>query len=114
MVLDAIGFDTIIQGADLVITGEGKIDSQTAKGKTAAGVLARAKAQDIPVVAIAGRVEMCDSVAQMGFAGIYPILEEKVPLEMAMQADFAAANVEKTVKNLHISQIFRTFAGSNK
>lgn len=114
MVLDAIDFETIIQGADLVITGEGKIDSQTAKGKTAAGVLARAKAQDIPVVAIAGRVEMCDSVAQMGFAGIYPILEEKVPLEVAMQADFAAANVEKTVKNLHISQIFRTFAGSNK
>ena len=114
MVLDAIDFDSIIRGADLVITGEGKIDYQTVKGKTAAGVLARAKAQDIPVVAIAGRVEMCDSVAQMGFAGIYSILEEKVPLEVAMQADFAAANVEKTVKNLHISQIFRTFAGSNK
>ena len=48
------------------------------------------------------------------FAGIYPILDDKVPLEVAMQADFAAANVEKTVKNLHISQIFRTFAGSNK
>ena len=107
MVLDAIDFDSIIRGADLVITGEGKIDYQTVKGKTAAGVLARAKAQDIPVVAIAGRVEMCDSVAQMGFAGVYPIMENEMPLAVAMQPDFAAANVEKTVKkivtNLHIS-----------
>lgn len=107
MVLDAIDFDSIIRGADLVITGEGKIDYQTVKGKTAAGVLARAKAQDIPVVAIAGRVEMCDSVAQMGFAGVYAIWEEEMPLEVAMQSNTAAANVEQTVKkivtNLHIS-----------
>lgn len=107
MVLDAIDFDSIIRGADLVITGEGKIDYQTVKGKTAAGVLARAKAQDIPVVAIAGRVEMCDSVAQMGFAGVYAIWEEEMPLEVAMQSNTAAANVEKTVKkivtNLHMS-----------
>lgn len=107
MVLDAIDFDSIIRGADLVITGEGKIDYQTVKGKTAAGVLARAKAQDIPVMAIAGRVEMCDSVAQMGFAGVYPIMENEMPLAVAMQPDFAAANVEKTVKkivtNLHMS-----------
>ena len=107
MVLDAIDFDSIIRGADLVITGEGTIDYQTVKGKTAAGVLARAKAQDILVVAIAGRVEMCDSVAQMGFAGVYPIMENEMPLAVAMQPDCAAANVEKTVKkivtNLHIS-----------
>ena len=36
----------------------------------------------------------------MGFAGIYPILEEKVPLEIAMRPDFAAANVEKTVASI--------------
>lgn len=97
MVLDAIGFDCIISGADLVVTGEGKVDFQTAKGKTAAGVLARAKAQGIPVVAIGGCVEMCDSLREMGFAGIYPILEEKVPLELAMQRDFASQNVTNTL-----------------
>lgn len=97
MVLDAIGFDFIISGADLVVTGEGKVDFQTAKGKTAAGVLARAKAQGIPVVAIGGCVEMCDSLREMGFAGIYPILEEKVPLELAMQRDFASQNVTNTL-----------------
>ena len=103
MVLDAIRFDQSIEGADLIITGEGKIDFQTAKGKTAAGVLSRAKRQGIPVVAIGGCVEMCESVEQMGFAGIYPILEEKVPLEIAMRPDIAAANVEKTVARI-ISQ----------
>ena len=97
MVLDAIGFDEIIAGADLVITGEGKVDFQTAKGKTAAGVLARGKRLGILVIAIGGCVEMCDSLEQMGFAGIYPILEEKVPLEVAMQRDFASANVTRTV-----------------
>ena len=100
MVLDSIDFNAIIQDADLIITGEGKIDFQTAKGKTAAGVLARAKQQGIPVVAIGGCVEMCESVEQMGFAGIYPILEEKVPLEIAMRPDFAAKNVEKTITKL--------------
>ena len=100
MVLDAIDFDTTIQGANLVITGEGKVDFQTAKGKTAAGVLNRAKQQHIPVVAIGGCVEMCDSLVQMGFAGIYPILEEKVSLEIAMQRDFAMNNVRKTVARI--------------
>ena len=100
MVLDAIDFDTTIQGANLIITGEGKVDFQTAKGKTAAGVLNRAKKQHIPVVAIGGCVEMCDSLVQMGFAGIYPILEEKVPLEIAMQRDFAMNNVRKTVARI--------------
>lgn len=100
MVLDAINFDSIIQGADLVITGEGKVDFQTTKGKTAAGVLARAKKQHIPVIAIGGCVEMCDSVMQMGFAGIYPILEEQLPLEVAMQRDFAMSNVTKTIAHV--------------
>lgn len=97
MVLDAIDFDRIIQGADLVITGEGKIDYQTAKGKTAAGVLRRAKQQHIPVIAIGGCVEICDSLQQMGFAGIYSVVEENVPLDVAMQRDFAMSNVTKTV-----------------
>jgi glycerate kinase len=106
MVLDAIDFNATIAGADLVITGEGKVDFQTAKGKTAAGVLQRAKKQHIPVIAIGGCVEICDSLLQMGFAGIYPILEEKVPLEVAMQRDFAMSNVTKTV-----GKIIKEFKG---
>lgn len=106
MVLDAIDFDTIIQGADLIITGEGKIDHQTAKGKTAKGILARAKVQDIPVIAIGGSVERCESVEQMGSAGIYPISEENIPLEIAMQPTIAAANIEKTIKKICVCHKF--------
>ena len=106
MVLDTIDFDTIIQGADLIITGEGKIDHQTAKGKTAKGILARAQQQNIPVVAIGGSVERCESVEQMGFAGIYPISEENIPLEMAMQPTIAAANIEKTIKKICVCHKF--------
>lgn len=106
MVLDTIDFDTIIQGADLIITGEGKIDHQTAKGKTAKGILARAKVQDIPVIAIGGSVERCESVEQMGFAGIYPISEENIPLEIAMQPTIAAANIEKTIKKICVCHKF--------
>ena len=97
MVLDAIDFDQLIKGADLIITGEGKIDIQTTKGKTVAGVMARGQQQNIPVVAICGSVEECDSLEKMGLAGIYPILEKEVPLEVSMRPDLAAANIEKTI-----------------
>jgi glycerate kinase len=105
MVLDAIHFDQIIQGADLIITGEGKIDFQTAKGKTAAGVLRRAQQQHIPVLAIGGCVEPCESVQQMGFAAIYPISQVPLPLEIAMRPDVAASNVENTIKRIIPSHI---------
>ena len=97
MVLDVIGFNQKINGADLIITGEGKIDIQTTKGKTVAGVMARGQQQNIPVVAICGSVEECDSLEKMGLAGIYPILEKEVPLEVSMRPDLAAANIEKTI-----------------
>ena len=62
MVLDAVGFDSIIEGADLVITGEGRIDSQTFTGKTPYGVLQRASRQSIPVMALAGTVDLDESL----------------------------------------------------
>jgi hypothetical protein len=40
---------------------------------------------------------MCDTLAEMGFAGIYPISEEDMPLEVAMQRDVAMSNIEKTM-----------------
>ena len=98
MVLDAIGFDGLIANADLVITGEGKIDYQTAKGKTAAGVLACAKRQNIPVVAIGGGVEWCEALGEMGFSAIYQTSEANVPLEQAMQHEYASARVKEVAK----------------
>lgn len=57
LVAEALGMESRIAAADLVITGEGSLDSQTLGGKGPAGVAAMAKAAGIPVVAVAGRVE---------------------------------------------------------
>lgn len=92
MVLDAIAFDRLIAGSDLVITGEGKIDFQTVRGKTAYGVLRRAQRQGIPVAAICGRIEQCPEVENMGFACVDAV-SGNLPLETAMRPEVAAANV---------------------
>lgn len=53
-VLDQIGFEQLIQDANAVITGEGKVDHQTLNGKVVYGVLQRCKAQNVPVLVLAG------------------------------------------------------------
>ena len=60
LLLDAIGFDRLLDGVDLVVTGEGKLDAQTGSGKAVAAVARRAAAAGVPVVALAGRVEVDD------------------------------------------------------
>jgi glycerate kinase len=56
LICDSIGFDKYLAGADLVLTGEGRIDYQTAFGKTAVGIARRAKAAGKPVMAICGEL----------------------------------------------------------
>jgi glycerate kinase len=56
LVLEATRFDQALEGTDLVLTGEGRIDGQTARGKVISGVLGRASRQGVPVVALAGSV----------------------------------------------------------
>lgn len=105
MVLDAIGFDRTLQGADLVITGEGRIDSQTAMGKTPYGVLLRARSQGIPVIAIGGSVAETDALIKAGFTAVMPLLPSPASLAEAMDVEFTLANVRRTV-----SQILRIIA----
>ena len=75
MILDISGFDREVADADLVITGEGKIDAQTARGKAPAGVLARTRRINpgARVWAIGGRVETCPEVEALGFDRIVEI-----------------------------------------
>ncbi len=68
VVSDALKLAHHLEGASLVITGEGRLDAQTSYGKTVAGVAARAKALGVPVVAIAG--EVVGSQEQLQQAGI--------------------------------------------
>lgn len=56
-VLDTVGFDSRLEGAELVITGEGRIDAQSVGGKVISGVAGRVRPRGIPLVAIAGSVD---------------------------------------------------------
>lgn len=94
MVLDAIGFDDVIKGADLIITGEGRIDSQTLAGKTPYGVLQRAKRQGIPVIAIGGNVQLTqDEAKAVGFTSVLQVTPPGMPLNDAMNPETAAENI---------------------
>ena len=100
MVLGAMRFDDIIAGSDLVVTGEGRLDSQTVMGKTPSGVLRAACKQGIPCIAIGGAIEYCKELAESDFAALFPVVSGPVSLERAMQRDVAEANVERTATQI--------------
>lgn len=108
-VLDLIDFDRILDGADLVITGEGKIDAQTLYGKLPMGVYQRAKAQRIPVIVLAGRVEDEECLLAAGFSAIHAITPEDMPLSVAMRPDVGRRNIAAA-----IPQIFANFDKAHK
>ena len=100
MVLDAIHFDDIIKGADLVITGEGRVDFQTLTGKTPFGVMRRARKQDIRVAAIGGSVALSDNDDVSGFDMILQATPEGMPLSQAMQPEVAMENVSAAAERM--------------
>jgi glycerate kinase len=92
-VLDTVHFDSLLKGADLVLSGEGKIDSQSLRGKTVIGVARRAKQQGVPVVAIVGDVgDQIDEIYEEGVYTIFSINTVAVPFSKAKlrcRSDFA-------------------------
>ena len=88
-----------MEGAGLVFTGEGKIDSQTAFGKTPFGVAQVAKQKNIPVVAIAGSLgEGYEKLYDKGFDGIFSIIDKPMTLQEAI--DNAAVLLENAAGNV--------------
>ncbi len=87
LVAGEIGLDEKLASADLVITGEGRIDAQTAFGKTALGVAQRARTAGVPCIAVGGGVEPAGvaALAPLGVS-VVPVHERPVPLEEAMAA----------------------------
>ncbi|MFO7583076.1 glycerate kinase [Guyparkeria sp.] len=82
---DLIGLDEAIAAADLVITGEGKIDGQTTRGKVVAEVVGRARRMRVPVVAVAGDIACSEAQrAELGLADARALVDETVSLEQAM------------------------------
>lgn len=72
LILDAAGFDKMIEGADLVYTGEGRIDWQSAHGKVPVGIASRAERQGIPCVALCGAIgENMEKVYDYGITAAF-------------------------------------------
>ncbi len=101
LVLDVIQFEGRIAGADLLLTGEGRLDAQTVHGKAPVGVAKRAKASNhhLPVIAIAGSVgEDYEAVFDHGIDAVFSVVNGVMTLEEALEN--GAVNVEKTLENI--------------
>ncbi|EOO23225.1 glycerate kinase [Bacillus cereus BAG1X2-3] len=99
IVLDYTNFDEHIEGATLIITGEGRIDEQTAYGKAPVGVAGRAKRLSVPVIAIGGSVSSdYPAVYEKGIDAVFSITTRPMTLEEAYKV--AEENIEMTTKNI--------------
>lgn len=101
IVLDEIDFDSIVEGADLVVTGEGSIDAQTAMGKAPVGVARRGKKYGARVLAIAGCVtEDAVQCNGEGIDGIFCIANRALSLNESMDNAIARKNITALVRQI--------------
>ena len=116
MVLDAIGFEEQIKDADLIITGEGRIDSQTCRGKVISGITSVAAKHGVPVIAIAGIVDMGEKeIEEAGLKAAFPIgprPQNESDLEYAMRPEVASKNISETVAKALASLFPSSFHGN--
>ena len=90
-ILELVGFESLIEGAGLIVTGEGKSDLQTLGGKVAHGVLRHSKG--IPVVLVSGRIEDIKALREAGFSKLIQATPEDMPLGEALKKDTAMRNL---------------------
>ncbi|SFF31520.1 glycerate kinase [Paenibacillus catalpae] len=108
IVLEYARFGEHLAGADLVITGEGRIDHQTASGKAPMGVAQLAKQHGVPVIAIAGSVgEGIDSLYAEGIHSVHSIVNSPMTLQEAIER--APILLERTAE-----QVIRTFLAGRR
>ena len=98
-VLDAVGFDSLLPGTDVVFTGEGKIDSQSARGKVVSGVAARCRKAGVPVVAVVGQIgQGFEEMYQQGLTAVFSINRAAQPF--AESRFHAGENLALTMGNI--------------
>ncbi len=86
LVLDSVGFDEALEGADLVITGEGRIDGQSVRGKVPVGIAARAKKKNLPVLVIAGDIGPgISNLYEYGIDAVMSTVNKAMPLKEALE-----------------------------
>ncbi|MFC2949404.1 glycerate kinase [Virgibacillus sediminis] len=102
VVLEYSGLRDYLVDADLVITGEGKVDHQTSSGKTPLGVAQAAYEQDVPTIIIAGSIgDGVEVLYEYGVLSIHSLMKEPLPLEEVMEKasellEFSAEQVART------------------
>ncbi len=98
-VLDTVDFDGIAADADAVFTGEGKIDSQSLRGKVVIGVARRAKKQNVPVIAIVGGADLdIEGAYDEGVKAIFPI--NRLPQDLSISSHYSDVNLAFTMDNV--------------
>ncbi|MGK7377389.1 glycerate kinase [Planococcus sp. 1R117A] len=101
LVLEIIDMEKSMEGADFVITGEGKLDGQTSMGKAPLGVAQLAQKQGIPVIALAGGItEETVALNKLGITSYFSIMNAPMSLEEAMNSNIAYSNLRTTATQL--------------
>jgi len=107
LVMEAVGFEQYLEAADLVITGEGRVDAQSLHGKAVAGVGARAKLANVPVIALAGAVTAePEQVAELGITAALPITDRPMAEREAIRraGELLQAATERALQLLLVGQ----------
>ena len=97
-VLDVRGFDDMLTPDTIVITGEGKFDSQSIGGKAVSGIASRAKAKNVPVIILCGKAEEVPEAYDMGVTAVFSIHTASRPFEEAMARN--AQDMRITAENI--------------
>ncbi len=99
VVLDTVGFDELLEGTDMVFSGEGKIDFQSLRGKVVIGIAKRTKQHNVLLVAVVGDIgDSLEGAYEMGVSGIFSI--NRVAKEYKDVKDRAPSDMFLTVDNL--------------
>ena len=98
-VLDTVEFDRRLEGADFVLTGEGRVDSQSFRGKVLSGVARRTRAKNIPLIALGGGILPEAEVGyEQGVTAMFSI--NRQPMALCDSAPHAAENYRRTLADL--------------
>lgn len=101
LIMEMLNVEADIRDADLVITGEGRLDAQTAMGKVPAGLAASAKKYGVPVIAFGGSLtDDAYELTHHDLDAIFSIQHSPISLEEAMDSEVTRFNLEKTVSQV--------------
>ena len=101
IVLEAAQFERKIEGADLILTGEGTVDAQTLNGKTVAGACRLARAHNVPIIAVGGAVQLTGAqMDELGLISAFPLADGPRALEFCVDnaATLLADSTERVLR----------------